>query len=275
VQPPPRSGIHIGVPQSWIELVAASGARRRHELKPGLTVIGGEGGDIPWPASGSDQLHIWDQPPKLIFVGGGPAPLVNGQRCDERDLRAGDAIEWQGLRLEFGGRPLASIQEIPLEPRTPPATVASAAGASLVSAEAESSSWKRIKAGLLVELGLADVGAARRWQEAIARGEFEADSCARDVLNASTVNAGDARVLERCGRLQRDLVMSPLSLGARGGARRLRSSASNWLAMALMQFVVLGVCVFLVLVALFVMRVRWEWSVDGFFDSIAETLSGS
>ncbi len=253
------------MPQASIELTDAHGTRHRHSLREGLTTIGGRRGDVALDGTDGDQLHIWDRPPKLLFVGAGESPLVNGRAVEEHALRSGDVIEWRGARLVFSGLAYAQFEEIELPPE--PAPVAPAAAS-------ETPAWSRLRAGLLVELGLAGPQAARRWQEAILRSEFEPDSCARDLLASSNVPAGDPRLLERATRLQRDLIMSPLQRGLRGQARRVRSAASNWFAMALTQLLVLVVFMALFGVALFIVRVRWQWSVDAYLDRLAALLRG-
>ena len=72
----------------WLNIQGAdaSAAGTRFELKPGLSVIGGARGDVPVPSSGGDCLHVWSDPPKLIFVGGGAPPKVNGQPAPEVSL---------------------------------------------------------------------------------------------------------------------------------------------------------------------------------------------
>lgn len=256
--------------QAWIDLTDARGTRHRHSLREGLTTVGGRRGDVALDGTDGDQLHIWDRPPKLLFVGAGEAPRVNGRTLEEHALRTGDVIEWRGARLEFQGLAYAQLEEVELPPEPAPA-MAPRDGTREAS---EDPAWQRLRAGLLVELGLADATAARRWQDAILRSEFEPESCARDLLANSSVSAGDPRVLERATRLQRDLIMSPVQRGVRGQTRRIRSAASNWLAMALTQLLVLAVFMALFGVALFIVRVRWEYSVDAYLDRIAATLRG-
>lgn len=256
------------MPQAWIELTDARGTRHRHSLREGLTTIGGRRGDVALADTDGDQLHIWDRPPKLLFVGAGEPPKVNGRAAEEHALRSGDVIEWRGARLEFSGLAFAQLEEIELPPE--PAPVAPVA----TGATSEDPAWNRLRAGLLVELGLAEPQAARRWQDAILRSEFEPESCARDLLSSSSVPAGDPRLLERATRLQRDLIMSPVQRGLRGQTRRIRSAASNWFAMVLMQLLVLVVFMALFGVALFIVRVRWEWSVDAYLDRLAALLRG-
>jgi len=254
---------------AWIDLTDARGTRHRHSLREGLTTVGGRRGDVALDGTDGDQLHIWDRPPKLLFVGAGEPPRVNGRALEEHALRSGDVIEWRGARLEVQGLVYAQLEEVELPPEPAPLATPKAA-----SAASEDPAWQRLRAGLLVELGLADANSARRWQDAILRSEFEPESCARDLLASSSVPAGDARLLERATRLQRDLIMSPVQRGMRGQTRRIRSAASNWFAMALTQLLVLAVFMALFGVALFIVRVRWEWSVDAYLDRLAATLRG-
>jgi hypothetical protein len=252
--------------QAWIDITDAQGTRHRHSLREGVTTVGGRRGDVALGETGGDQLHIWDRPPKLIFIGTGEAPRVNGVSVEERELRAGDLIEWRGAKLQFDGLAYAQLEEVELPPTPAPTPVAPAPPAD--------PAWNRLRAGILVELGLADAAAAKRWQDAILRSEFEPESCARDLLASSAVPAGDPRILERATRLQRDLIMSPVQQGVRGSVRRAQRSASNWLAAIVTQILVLAVFVLLFGVALFVVRVRWEWSVDAYLDRLAATIRG-
>ncbi len=295
---------------AWIEWTGRDGTRRRVELKRGLTVVGGARADVQVEGVENDQLHVWDQPAKLIFVGFGEAPTVNGAPFEERELKTGDVVHWRGLRLEFGGLMSAVIEEIPLaEPvrpaasarpgaqasfaGSPPPSPSTAAGQGAVGAAAGASIgapvgtvgaalpgapggsfgvdeiyWRRLKAGMAVELGLAEPSVARRWQDAVMRSEFDADACARDVL-ATATGVTDLKLGERSTRLQRDLVMAPVAATARGSARKLKGAAQSMAAMLISQLVVLSVSLLLVMLALFVLRVRWQWSVDGFFDRIS------
>lgn len=275
---------------AWIELVGRDGSRRRFELKRGLTVIGGAKSDVPADGVEGDQIHVWDQPPKAIFVGFGEPPTCAGARFEERELKSGDVLQWRGLRLEFGGLMSAMIEEVPLAPSlapappravesagrsTTPAGVAAPAAANLGVAAGPTAMpgvdelyWRRLKAGMAVEIGAADASVARRWQDAVLRGEFDADACARDILNAAP-GLTDVRLGERTTRLQRDLVMAPVAATARGSARKLKGAAQNMAAMVIAQFVVFSICLLLVMLALFVLRLRWDWSIDGFFDRLA------
>ncbi len=282
--------MNFAMGSAWIELVGRDGSRRRFELKRGLTVIGGAKSDVPADGVEGDQIHVWDQPPKAIFVGFGEPPTCAGARFEERELKSGDVLLWRGLRLEFGGLMSAMIEEVPLAPplapvqprtvesggrSTNPANAGAPAAASLGAAAGPAAMpgvdelyWRRLKAGMAVEIGAADASVARRWQDAVLRGEFDADACARDILNAAP-GLTDVRLGERTTRLQRDLVMAPVAATARGSARKLKGAAQNMAAMVIAQFVVFSICLLLVMLALFVLRLRWDWSIDGFFDRLA------
>lgn len=278
---------------AWIEIVGRDGRRQRFELKRGLTVIGGAKSDLPAEGVDGDQLHVWDQPPKVIFVGFGEPPTCGGARFEERELKSGDVLLWRGLRLELGGLMSALIEEVPLAPplAPPPAPLRGAAGAARASATSAAATasasatqaattsaaalpgvdelyWRRLKAGMAVEIGAADPAVARRWQDAVLRGEFDADACAREILGAAP-GLTDFKLGERSTRLQRDLVMAPVAATARGSARKLKGAAQNMAAMVIAQFVVFSICLLLVMLALFVLRLRWDWSIDGFFDRLA------
>ena len=262
--------------RSWLE-VAVGGTSRRYELKSGLTSVGARG-DVALEAQGGDQLHFWDQPPKMVFVGRGAQPRVNGLPRDEAQLSPGDAIEWAGARLVYGREGgAAQLQELDLAAvapaaalsvaeQPPPAQAVAPAPSGLHPSEEQT--WRRLKAGMLVELGLADRAAARRWQDAVLRGEFEPDSCARDVLGTSTLGPADPRLAERSARLLRDLLMAPMTRGVSGASRRARTAARSGAAFLLAQGIVIALYSALLLLALLILRLRWGWSVDGFLDGI-------
>jgi hypothetical protein len=251
-----------------MDVLEPGGARRRVALRRGLTIVGGAKADVPVGGVDNDQLHVWDQPPKLVFVGFGEAPTASGARFEERTLASGDVVTWRGVRLEFGGLLAALIEEIEL-PAAPVATpgAASAGAASSGLAGADEQFWRRLKAGIAVEQGLAEGAVARRWQDAVMRSEFDPDAAAREIL-ASVRGLDDQRLGERSARLQRDLIMAPLAASSRGATRKLRGAAQSMAAMVISQFVVLSVSLLLVLVAQFVARVRLGWSLDEFFDRL-------
>jgi hypothetical protein len=246
------------VADAWLDIELAGAARRRQELKRGLTMIGGEKSDVPLAAAGSDRLHVWDSPPKLIFVGAGTRPTVNGAATDECELRGGDLIEWYGARLRFGMQPpaVASSQ--------PPAAAVAPQISGLPSRDEQM--WRRLRAGMLVELGLGDAQATRRWQEAARRNEFEADACARDVLGAAVSAEADERLLERTSSMLKEMLLAPLA--ARRAEKRKRPQKMGCFSMLIGQLLVFFVYGTVVAVVLFVVRQRWGWSVDTFLDSV-------
>lgn len=119
--------------------------------------------------------------------------------------------------------------------------------------EGEERAWRRLSAGLAVELGLADKKVARHWQERVRAGEFDADACAAEILEAGGFEAGDARLVERSARLQRDLVMTPLS---RSAGRKVRRAARGGLAFLVAQLLAIGVYSLLVAIALVLLRLQ-------------------
>lgn len=236
--------------------IEADGATRRLPLARGLTRVGGPGCEVVLEGAGADQLHLWDDPLKLVFVGKGELPSVDGAPVEERALGGGETLAWRGARLVLRRLGAPVIQEIPLPAPAP--------------ARPDERSWARVRAGLLFELGLADRAAARRWQEAVLRGEFDPDAAARELEHGASAPPGDPRLLERSGRLLRDLLMAPYQRGLRGAGRRVRGAARSGVAFLVVQGVVLLVMTLLLAVVLLVLRLRWGWSVDGFLDRLVE-----
>ena len=274
---PDSNGLFLGaVTEAWIEITRADGARQRHVLKPGLTVVGGRRCDVELPGAEADQLHFWDQPPKVVFVGTGAPPLVHGRASEETPLRQGDVVEWRGARIELGGLAQPRTEAISVAPGLPPPVVAAPAPAVETAPSVEGVLTRRVKAGLLVELGLAEASSARRWQDAVKRNEFDPDACSRDVLAGSAVSSTDPRLLERSSRLLRDLVMAPVQPGVRAAPKKKTSSPPrSGLAAAIGQVVMFSSCCVIVFVALFFVRWRWDWSVDDFLDRLGGLLTRS
>ncbi|MEM7305738.1 MAG: hypothetical protein AAF682_03665 [Planctomycetota bacterium] len=251
----------------WLD-ITDGGGERREALQPGLTRVGAQG-DIAHPSAGDDEIHVWDQPPRAIYVGGGDPPTVDGKPLDEAPLAPGTRLQWRGMTLVYGGDAAAAdqaaLEEIPLA--APPPAAAPAAVAPRGLPEGEDRVWKRLKAGMMVELGLADRVAAKRWQDAVVGGSFNPDDCASEILARSAAKADDPRVLERSGRLLRDLLMAPLLSGTRGASRRARTAAKGTVAMILSQGIAFLVYTVIVLIAFLLLRVRGV-SLDGFFDRL-------
>lgn len=139
--------------------------------------------------------------------------------------------------------------------------------------EAAAVGWKRIEAGVLVQLGLADKKATKRWQQAVRSGSFEPDACAADILSAEKTRRETARVVDRTGTLLRDLVMGPLLRGAKGATRRAREKSKNLIAMLITQLFALGIYSMLVFFTLLLLRYKGV-ELDGFFDRILSPLRG-
>lgn len=258
-------GMH-GVPmESWLEVVQ-HGKRRRHALRPGLTRVGGPGCELEVSIHGADQLHVWDEPARLLFVGTGERPRIQGSTAEMWPLSAGDRIEWHDLVLTFDRKPSAArLEEI--EPPAP-APVERDQGP-------QGRAWRRVRAGLLFEMGLTDRAAAKHWQESIQRGVFDPDACAADLVTAEPDGVVAERVLDRSGRLLRDLVMQPLLRGVDGAKRAVRGAARTGLAYLVTQVLVTLVFMALFLAVLLVVRLRWGWSVDGMLDGLLERLPGA
>jgi len=130
----------------------------------------------------------------------------------------------------------------------------------------EERAWQRMRAGLLVELGIADRGATKRWQESVLAGEFDADACARDILGKSGVPGDDPRVLERTSRLERDLLMMPLQRGIKGASRRARGAARGGAAFLLANLIAILVYTLILVAIVMLLRVNNGFSLDGMID---------
>jgi hypothetical protein len=136
--------------------------------------------------------------------------------------------------------------------------------------ELESRTWRRVKAGFLMEMGLVPRAVVSRWQKAFLSGSFNADLCSEEALS-SPVEAGvSERLCDRAGLLLRDFLMGPRAAGtgARGprAAARRRSTPGIGV-MLLSQFAALIVFTILVLVGMLLARHMWSFSFDNFFDS--------
>ncbi|MEW6072240.1 MAG: hypothetical protein AB1726_06530 [Planctomycetota bacterium] len=248
--------------EGWIE-IEHGGEVRREALRPGLTRAGGPGAEIVIAGAGADQLHLWDSPARVVFVGTGERPVRAGVRLEEAELFPGDRLEWHGHVLAYG-RPAGAGAPAALE-EIHAAVAAPVPAAAPGPAPAEGRAWRRIRAGLLVELGIADRSAASRWQQAVLGGEFDADACARDILARSDPPADDPRVVERAGRLLRDFLMMPLQTGVRGAGRRARQRVRGGLAFLIAQG--LALLAFCVLAAIALAVARWQGaSIDRLLD---------
>ena len=97
------SGTEPGV---WLDIwldADGPGRARRTPLERGLTRIGGGDAEVPLGVLGADQLHVWNHPPRVLFVGGGPKPTCGGAAFEERALVPGERVQWAGHTLLLGG----------------------------------------------------------------------------------------------------------------------------------------------------------------------------
>ena len=170
-----------------------------------------------------------------------------------------------------GEAPLVELGEsVPAQSAEDPGSGSSGSGAS-----EDLRGWRRVRAGLLVEQGKADKKVARHWQAAVQRGEFNADACAAELLAgepAAGAPDGDAALLERCARLQRDLLMAPMLRGAKGAGRKAREATRGFVAMLVAQLVVLTIYSFVILAALLLVRAK-GFGLDDSLDTILGPLS--
>lgn len=157
---------------------------------------------------------------------------------------------------------MKDFEELPVDPE-PAGRADRERGASLSAGEDEA--WRQVRAGLLVDLGLADRVAARSWQQAVRERRFQPRECADEILARSPVAGDDVRVVQRAALLLRDLLMAPLARGASGAGRRLKRSAQGGVAFVIAQGVAFGVFCLIVLAVAVVLRLKGH-SLDGWLD---------
>lgn len=245
----------------WLDIHSSTGVQRER-LVDGLTRCGGGKAEVPLGGVGEDQLCFWGQPPRVRFEGRGPVPLLNGKPLAEVSLVHGDRIDWAGFTLVFateGPAREASLEElvVPAEQVTPP-TGPGADGLA-----------RRVRAGIACELGLAERGALKRWQEAVLAGRFEPEACARELVPSALGPEAEQRILERGGSLLRDFVMAPYLEGAKGASRKVRGGLRNMAGFLVAQAVALLVFSAIVAAILLVLRVKGK-SLDGWLDRLID-----
>lgn len=107
-------------------------------------------------------------------------------------------------------------------------------------------------AGIVAEQGLAPQETVARWQGAAARGEFDPEACAHELLEA----AGEPlppRVAQRAAKLLLDLLMS---VGASPARRRATRRVKSGVALLLAQTYLLLVWGGILLAAVLLLRLR-------------------
>jgi hypothetical protein len=265
----------------WLE-VLEEGEMRRFPLAGGRTRIGGLGCEVVLASAPAGEVHIWDDPPRALYTGGGAPPVVDGTPMEEASLADGLIFLWGEARITYRHPTIGSVlEELPPEP--PPSTVlaapASSAGqpAAVVQETGRASDTgdrvgDRLRAGLLADQNLAAQPVLKKWRDAVIRREFDPDTCAREILDQPLSAADDPRLVERSGRLLRDLLMAPLTSGAKGASRRARTAARSGVAFLVSQFV--AVCAYTLVLGLvfLLLRARWGWSPDGLLDGILDFL---
>ncbi len=253
--------------KSWIDITDASGTRRE-ALRDGLTRVGGGEAEVTVADVTSDQLHVWSDPLRAVFVGDGAPPFCEGAPFVERDFAPGEYLEWSGVRITFGGE--SSLEEIPA-----PSVVRVARKAVRTSADtseaprpeqARARAWNRVRAGLYIEQGAADADVVALWQKRVMEGDFDVDACADDILGSAS-EGDELQVLERSGRLMRDFLMASAMRGMHGASRGARKKARNGIAFLLAQVIALLVYSLIIGLSMLFMRINGT-SFDGFFDGI-------
>ena len=131
--------------------------------------------------------------------------------------------------------------------------------------------WRRLRAGMLVELGNADKKLAKTWQGRVRTGDFDVDLCADQILAAGPLKPEreEEAVLTRTTRLERDLIMTPLARGASGKGRKVRGAAKTGAAALIVQFIVVGIFCILTFFFMLVAAMKGV-EFDPFFQAIID-----
>jgi len=246
----------LGMVELWLEL-DDGGETRRVPLTGSLTRIGGAAPDLTLPGLPAGELHVWSEPPKVVLAQGSARLAVNGADSREALLTDDDLIEWGEVRFRFRHVVEAAVlQEIPLA--APP------------SAPGGGAAWTRVRAGILVDLGLANKETVKGWQASVMRGDFAPEACARDLGAGVDVDGDDPRLVERAGRLLRDFLMSSTMTGAGGVRRRVRQAGKKGAAIFLSQSLVLLIYTLIIMALMFILHIKWP---DIFFDLLDDKLS--
>lgn len=242
---------------------------RRIEARPPGCTLGDPGSGNPLPGvSGAEagRLELLGPPWRLRVVEGATALVVGGRAVVETPLEPGQPVGWGEWELEL---------ELELEPLPTPVGEAPGAGVQTpVWREAgEPAAWRWLKAGLVVELGLAERASAKEVQESVRAGQFSAERAAARVLAVAPIADDDARLLARVSVLTRDLVMAPTLRGAGRAARAGRGCVRGFLAFSLVQLA--GFVLFTLLVFALFLGLRWQGtSLDAHADRLLGWIPG-
>jgi hypothetical protein len=254
-----KSTISDPVTEAWLE-IEVGGIKSRADLRSGLTRLGGPGCDVVIPGAPEGELHVWSEPPKVIRISGRAELEVDGRPRDECALESGQSIRWAAISMVYrNDRPV--LQEISMP--------APAAAGALRASSPDDKAWQRVRAGIAIDLGLAERTQVSRWQEAVLRQEFDADACAREILSTTEKFAlDDPRVIERSGRLLRDFLMASLQRGVKGTGRKVRAQAVSGSAFLMANLIGILLYTGIVLVVMLLTRFKWGMSFDALFDTL-------
>ncbi len=232
---------------AWIE--QSNG--ERIELARGVTRVGGPRAQVAVPESGDAELQLWDDPPKLIYVGAGARPSINGTTADECELHDGDRIRWLGGEWIFrAGEVRARLEAI---------AESSVADEQRVA--------RRALAALAVELDVVDAAKLARWRAAATSGGFDADRCAEDLLSSSHAQLASRQAQERSSKALRDALAPPVrAKRPRVAVESTSSSPFGLFGMFFVQLVLLLSAAAVVLAVAAVIRSRWGVSLDEWID---------
>ncbi len=264
--------------------IQSSGNTRSVALRPGLTRIGSEEarGIHVGIAGAEGELHLWDDPHKVVRVSGSEPITVGGQQVEEFALDHGAGFDWCGahFELDLGSTVLEEIQAAPA-PAPAPAPLAGPVAGPVAEPVAgarglgpsEAQAFERIAAGVLVDVGLADKAVVKRWQAAVLAQEWDADAAARAILASSAGGMSDPKFLARAARLERDLVMSSYQRGIKGASRRVRGAAKNSTAFFVANVVAISVYSAIILALLILARVSYGWDLNGIIDRMVDAVT--
>ncbi|HIF40928.1 MAG TPA: hypothetical protein EYQ74_07510 [Planctomycetes bacterium] len=249
--------------EAWLD-IHQGGQTKRYALSAGRTRIGGAGCDVvldgtPDPALDSSELHIWMSPPRVVYVGRGAPPLLDGRAFEQAPLERGSSLQWRGAILIFG-QGATVLEELEED--------LGQGGAGAYEGGVQDEVAGRVRAGLLADLNLTDNQAVKRWRAAVLASEFDPAACARELLAGEQVPPGDTRLLERASRLQRDLLMSAHQRGAKGVQRRARAATRSGAAYLLANLIAISIYTLVVLAVMLLVRVQYGTSFDGSLDRV-------
>ncbi len=124
-------------------------------------------------------------------------------------------------------------------------------------------------AGVMLEQGLADKRAAKRWRGSVMDGKWDPSACAQEILVSSGASRDDPRLRERSARLLRDFLMAPMQSGLRGAARKGRAKVRSGFAFVLVQIFILALFLLMACSAAVLLRMKGK-SLDGWADWVLD-----